>query len=186
MKPGTASRLGNHFSHSDLILCCEGAYQHCRGRGVQKQQMGRQHCLHFQWNTWRACCTDRGCKGTWQGNNGPALAMRKSSEVSQSVEDTHSLQLTSKKQSERCYVVPEARWSSLSMCLQCMTIMRSLVQDKLKRENKWLLGYRRELTEIEYFRNFWLLKCFLKIPLLPSYIPQFLHQGYCIIIHLLV
>lgn len=99
---------------------------------------------------------------------------------------THSLQLTSKKQSEKCYVVPEARWSSLSMCLQCMTIMRSLVQDKLKRENKWLLGYRRELTEIEYFRNFWLLKCFLKIPLLPSDIPQFLHQGYCIIIHLLV
>lgn len=162
------------------------AYRRCRGRRVQKQQMGQQQCRHFQWNTWRACCTDGGCRGTWQGNNGSALAMRKATEVSQRLEETHSLQLISKKQSEKCYVVPDEKWSSLSMCLQCMTIMRSFVQDKLKRENEWLLGYRRELKEIEYFKNFWLLKCFLKIPLLPSYIPQFLHQDYCIVIRLLV
>lgn len=28
MKPGSTSRLGNPFSHSHLVLCCKGAYEH--------------------------------------------------------------------------------------------------------------------------------------------------------------
>lgn len=158
MKLGSASRLGNPVSHSNLVLCCKGK-------------------THKE-----LCCTDGGCRGTWQENNGSALAMREATEVSQSLEDsdthsledsdTHSLQLISKKQSEKCYVVPEER-TTLGRCLQHLTIMRSLVQHKLKRHNEWLLGYRTELKETEYFRNFWLLSCFLKIRLLPSYISQF-------------
>lgn len=148
MKLGSASRLGNPFSRSNLVLCCKSE-------------------THKE-----LCCTDGGCRGTWQKDNGSALAMREATEVSQSLEDTHSLQLISKKQSEKCHIAPE-EWTSLGRCLQCLTVMRSLVQDKLKMDKEWLLGYRKELKETEYFRNFCLVSCFLKSPLLPSYIPQF-------------
>lgn len=57
--------------------------------------------------------------------------------------------LISKKQNEKCWVMLQRRWSSLSMHLQCMTIMRSLVQDKCTKENGGLVGSWKRLNIVE-------------------------------------